>query len=121
MPDLIEATTSGNLNAVIKVLNEEADINTTNEYNNNTPLHLAALFNYKDIATLLLALGANVNATNRINNTPLHLASRNGRKEIAEILLANGADVNIKNNRNLTAAQLAYQNGHQDIVKMLTS
>ena len=72
MSDLIEATTSGNLNAVIKALNEGVDINTTNEYN-NTPLHLAALFNYKDIATLLLALGANVNAKNRINIILTHI------------------------------------------------
>ncbi len=61
-----------------------------------TPLHLAAIYDHKEIAEILIAEGADVNVKNKRNMTPLHQAARSGRKEIAELLIAKGADVNAK-------------------------
>ena len=61
-------------------------------YDGWTPLHLAAFFGRVDVATLLLARGAHVNArsTNAMRNTPLHAAVAGGRVESALALIEAG-------------------------------
>jgi len=59
-----------------------------------TPLHWAAHHGHKEIAELLIANGADVNAKNEGGFTPLHSAASLGYKEIIELLIAKGADVN---------------------------
>ena len=48
----------------------------------------------KDIADLLLAKGAIVNAKDKAGRTPLYAAVKYGSKDIAGLLLTKGADVN---------------------------
>ena len=66
-----------------------------------TPLHNAAHNGHKEIAELLIAKGANVNAKMDNGFTSLHWAAiapnaHEGHKEVAELLIAEGADVNAK-------------------------
>jgi hypothetical protein len=72
-------------------------------YKGETPLHSAIRYGNKEIAELLIANHADVNARNRndanpdmCGETPLHIAIRYGKKEIAELLLANHANVNTR-------------------------
>ena len=58
-----------------------------------TPLHDAAS---KEVAGLLIAKGADVDAKDKDNWTPLHKAAFGGHREIVELLIAEGADVNAK-------------------------
>ena len=74
-----------------------------------TPLHLAAIYDHKEIAEVLIAAGADVNAKNNRDMTPLHQAARSGRNEIAGLLIAKGADVNAKDENSLTALDQAIQ------------
>jgi cytohesin len=60
-------------------------------HNGDTPLHVAALKGSKEIAELLLANGADVNAKDEVGFTPLHHV---GSKDVAKLLLAKGANVN---------------------------
>jgi len=60
----------------------------------DTPLHLAARFGREDLADLLIAGGANVEALNEHDERPLHVAAAHGRPAVAKLLLARGADVN---------------------------
>ena len=50
----------------------------------------AALFGHKEIAELLIAKGANVNAKNNIGKTPLDWAINFKRTEIADLLRKHG-------------------------------
>jgi len=54
-----------------------------------TPLHLAAMSGYKNLAEILLAHGADINARNNSGKTPLQLAK--SRKDMADSLRRHGA------------------------------
>lgn len=54
------------------------------------PLHWAALNNEKDVAELLIAKGADVNAKDNSGRTPLRVAIDEGRKDIADLLRRHG-------------------------------
>jgi ankyrin repeat protein len=59
-----------------------------------TPLLWAAARDRKEIAELLIAKGADVNAKAEDGWNALHSAASFDYKEIAELLITNGADVN---------------------------
>lgn len=64
-----------------------------------TPLHYAARYGHKDVAELLLAEGADVNAKDDFAHTPLHHAAQAPIQRSAatvELLIAHGADANAK-------------------------
>jgi hypothetical protein len=62
----------------------------------NTPLHSAAEFGRDDLADLLIAAGANVEARNELDERPLHASATYGRPAVARLLLVRGADVNAR-------------------------
>jgi len=59
------------------------------------------------LITLLLAVGAEVNALNPYGQSPLHLAAMYGYSTIAEMLLAAGAKVTLRNREGKFAADMA--------------
>jgi len=68
--------------------------------NGNTPLHEAT----GAVIGVLIAAGADVNASNQDGNRPLHNAFR---VEDVKTLIAAGADLNARNGRNMTAVESA--------------
>ena len=110
------------------------------------PLHRAAWFGHKEIAELLIAEGADVNAKTKYNRqTPLdwaerhpeiadllrkhggktgeelsiHKAAGEGNIEVVKQHLAAGTDVNAKNDGGYTPLDYAAFNGHKEIVELL--
>ena len=87
-----------------------------------TPLHYAAASGDVDIAKLLLAKGARVDAVSPPASgkfTPLMMAAREGHDDAALLLLAQGADPTLKNGEGLTAAQIAEKADHASIAKAI--
>ena len=102
-----------------------ADPSLANAYSHDgwTPLHLASFFGRKEVASVLLAHGADVNARSRSTrfakeNTPLHAAAANKQVALAELLLAHGADVNAKDGSGFTPLALA-ANGKNDLLVVI--
>jgi len=77
---------------------QPALVSSKDEQFGQTPLHVAAFNDHKDVAEFLLANKADVNAKAKNGSTPLHLAAAKGYKDIVELLLANKADVNALDN-----------------------
>ncbi len=70
---------------------------------------LAAMGVEPDVAliALLIATGADVNATNPYGQTPLHLAAQYGYEQIVDMLLAAGAKLTVRNRAGKFPADLA--------------
>ena len=60
-----------------------------------------------DIAELLLAKGADVNAKTERGYVPLHAAADQGQAQLVNLLLANGADVHSRDRKGLTPLESA--------------
>jgi ankyrin repeat protein len=85
----------------------------------SVPLDGRSRQGHKDVAELLLASKAEVNAKNNSGTTPLHIAALLGYKAVAELLLANNAEVNPKNNNGSTPLHWAAKGGHKEVAELL--
>ncbi len=86
----------------------------------NTPLHEAAKYGCSDVAELLLAKDAEVDARNNLSMTPLHWAVSNGHVDVAKLLLQNKADVNAKDKYGTTPLHEAVVANQARLVELLT-
>jgi hypothetical protein len=85
-----EAVMRGNIEAVKQHLAAGTDVNAKNR-DKWTPLHYTASSGCKEIAELLIAEGADVNAKKTLlDHTPLDRAIRNKQTEIADLLRKHG-------------------------------
>ena len=89
-----DAAVEGNIEAVKQHLAAGTDVNARGA-DGVTALLYAAAKGHKEIAELLIANGADVDAAKAKDGvTPLHVAAASGHTEVVELLIANGADVN---------------------------
>lgn len=71
-----------------------ADPNRT-DYDDRSPLHLAASRGFEDIARFLIHEGVDINIKDKFGNTPLLEAIKNGHDHIASLLVKEGAELSI--------------------------
>ncbi|KAF3623391.1 putative transmembrane emp24 domain-containing protein p24delta9-like [Capsicum annuum] len=77
-------------NAVKKLLEEDRTLVQARDYDNRTPLHVAALHGWIDVAKCLIDYGADVNAQDRWRNTPLADAEGAKKSGMIELLMTYG-------------------------------
>ncbi|MBN2432904.1 MAG: ankyrin repeat domain-containing protein, partial [Acidobacteria bacterium] len=96
-----------------------ADVNATLSPWDRTPLMSAAGGGNLEIADILLARGADVNAWNKERVTPLLLAIEGGHTAMAERLLAHGADPDVSNSNEVNALALAIERENPALAEAL--
>jgi ankyrin repeat protein len=116
-----DAARVGDLAKVKALVQANPDLVFSKDDDGETPLHVAAENDRKDVVEFLLANKADVKAKDggRTSGTPLHTAARYGHKDVAELLLANKADVNAKNVWGRTPLHVAAENDHKDVAELL--
>ncbi|GMH15288.1 hypothetical protein Nepgr_017129 [Nepenthes gracilis] len=75
---------------VRKLLEEDPSLVNTRDYDNRTPLHVASLHGWIDVANCLIEFGADVNAQDRWKNTPLADAAGAEKPAMVELLKSYG-------------------------------
>jgi len=70
-----------------------ADLSATDPNYGYTPLHLAAVLGYGEIAELLVSHGMAVDTKDKEGRTPYFYAAQYGHKTVADFLASKGADV----------------------------
>ncbi|KAF2290115.1 hypothetical protein GH714_002672 [Hevea brasiliensis] len=76
--------------AVRKLLEEDPSLVHARDYDNRTPLHVASLHGWIDVAKCLIEFGADVNAQDRWKNTPLADAEGAKKYGMIELLKSHG-------------------------------
>jgi ankyrin repeat protein len=120
---LLDYAAEQNQAAIARVLIEHgANVNAVQHQGPNagySALHRAAIADAAEVATLLLADGAEVNIHGPLGVTPLILAASNGSRRTVEVLLNHGADILTPDGHLQTAISLASAHNHPDIVEQL--
>jgi ankyrin repeat protein len=110
----------GKTEAVHILLDAGASVTTyTQNAFANQPLHAAAAGRHVEVCRLLLAAGADVNATQHGDYTPLHEAAQHGDDEMVELFMSAGADPTMSVSDGGTPAHLAEAAGHHDVANRL--
>ena len=116
-----QAILDGNMSYVKEYIRKykQIDIPLTNDDYRNRMVHIAAGSSKNDILTMLIALKANLNITNKLNETPLHHAVRTKNLDNISSLLTQGVDMTIPTNKGETAMFYAMATGDMRIINML--
>ncbi len=111
-----DAAREGDLAKVKSLLKDHPDlVSSKDEKYGQTPLHVAAFNDRKEVVELLLADNADVNAKAANGAAPLHLAAAKGNKDIVELLVAAKADVNAVDKDGWSPLHSAITFGQKDV------
>lgn len=108
----------GLLDVVQFLLDEGADVNTTNE-NGATALTVAARYGHEPVVQLLLEHKADINWGDELGRTALHAAVGSESVAITRLLLQHNADPDVFDAYGNTALHSAAVWGHESIVQTL--
>jgi len=84
-----------------------------------TLLYAAACLNNLEVADLLIAKGAHVNAQDINGKTPLRLAVQRNNREVAELLIDKGAYVNTQDDDGITPLHFAAECNSCEVAELL--
>lgn len=102
---MLRAASNGDAGAVMAALAEGASVDQSGQ-GGHTALIVAAIFNHVDIASLLLAAGANVRLQDSLGLTAREWADRRGSLEVAKLLLDASREEVVEEERRATPTRL---------------
>jgi ankyrin repeat protein len=118
--EIQKAITKGDFSRVVALLKVHPDLLENKNNLGLTPLMVSVNHNQLEIAKLLLANGADVDARDGYKHTPLILAMFvYNHDQMVRLLLTKGADVNLEDKWSMTALAYAVRQGQIDDAKIL--
>ena len=115
----LEASSTGNTEAFVFLLNTICVNVSYADENGRTALHLAVENNHSEIAIFLLSAQANPNHSRHNGNTPLHTACSMGSTQLAVMLIEYGANPVITNNEGDTPFLSSIRSRMIEVVLMI--
>ena len=117
---LHEAAMNGKLEKAKALLKTNPDLVSSHaSYGRLTPLQFAAEYGHKEVAELLLANKADVEAKSYGGWTPLLNAVFGGHKDLVQLLLTNKAEVNYQEDAGRSPLHVAAENGYTVVAALL--
>jgi uncharacterized protein len=101
--DIHTAILTDNREALQQHIAAGSNLNEKDPFGGSSPLITASLFDKREMASILIDAGADVNFQNNDGSTALHTAAFFCRPEIVKMLLDKGADKTIRNKFGATA------------------
>lgn len=117
--EIHDAVCDGDLDTVIRLLDENPSLLETTDDDGMTPLNRAVLSGRSDVAAELIRRGANINTGDVDNSQPLHCVAINGDTAIAAMLLSRGVDIDVRDNNDLTPLHFASSYRNLEMVTYL--
>jgi len=115
-----EAARVGDVEQIKYLYKSSPDLVNATDEKGLTPLHVAAGKKQTNVAQVLLALGAKVDARADSGVTPLHVAVRRGDVDMTRLLLAGRASASVRDNFDTSPLMLAVLVPEQpELVKLL--
>ncbi|KAK5643951.1 hypothetical protein RI129_007796 [Pyrocoelia pectoralis] len=102
---------------IVSLLIEKTDLNLNN-YQNVSPLHVAAGLGNRNIVDMLVSKGANIDVKNNNGVTPLMCASGNGRTAVVELLISKNAGTGHRDNNSLSARDWAKAYNQESVISL---
>lgn len=116
---IIDAVVKNDLQKVKTLIAVNTNINVNVPGGGKTPLHLAVELGYAEMAWLLMASKADVNATTQKGITPLHVAAQKNYVFLMTLLMNEGSKINACSDVGCTPLHEAAAKGHQEAVCVL--
>ncbi|XP_070175860.1 serine/threonine-protein phosphatase 6 regulatory ankyrin repeat subunit B-like [Littorina saxatilis] len=114
-----QAVVRGDVDALMTLLQQGADVNQHDTSMGCSPLHAACLMGRTDIVTCLTQHGAMVDAVDQLKRTPLHHACGTYATGIVTCLIDHKAQVDAADHMKRTPLHYACNKGETDIVTFL--
>jgi ankyrin repeat protein len=89
------------------------------DFNGNTPLHIAMQKGNLNIISALLQAKANIGAKNKDGDTPLHIAMQKGYIDAVLALLQAGADLHVLNNAGQSPIEVAFAHRNSNLIEQV--
>ena len=116
---VVDAAKRGDVESLKAELRSGADVNAA-QGDGFTALHWAAKTGHLEVATVLIAAGADIEATTRLgSHMPLHVAAAAGQAGVAEALLDAGAPADAMTSTGAEPIHLAAAAGVSEVVTAL--
>ena len=112
-----DAAKAGDLERVRQFIDEGAELNAQSGF--GRPLHWAILNGHDEVAALLVARGADVDAATTLLGAPLHAAAAKGSIVMARLLLEHGANPDAQRQNGFTPLHVAAERGAVGVLRAL--
>ncbi len=119
---LNKAVIEGDFDSVRWLLANGSEVNAKSgagSYHSETPLHSVAYAGHMQIAELLFAYGADVNAIDQYGYTPLRRTVEQGHLAMTELLINKGADIVTRDRNGESLLHVVARTAHVAIARLL--
>ncbi len=117
--EISRAITEGNLEKVVKILNDNPGLLDAKDIQGLTPLNKSLAEGKKEIAYELIRRGADASIGDNENTLPVHMAARLGDIDLYKTIASKGFDINVKDDNDVTPLFYSIEGKHPAMTKYL--